>query len=59
MTRVIWKDMLNKVAIDHFALAVSLYPEGKDMRYVIHSAWLVEQWNDMMPWKSLGYVGLD
>jgi hypothetical protein len=49
---------LNKVAMDHFALAISLCPAGKDMRYEAHSAWLVEQWNDMMHWNSLGYEGL-
>jgi hypothetical protein len=72
MTGVIWNGQyatltkaggkghsLNTVAMNHFALAVTLYPEGKDMRYETHSARMIEQWNDMMLWKSLGYVGLD
>jgi hypothetical protein len=40
-------------------LKISLVLEGKDMRYDTHSDWLVEQWNDMMGWKSRGYQGLD
>jgi hypothetical protein len=50
MTGVIWNSQyvtmtkaqgkghsLDKVALDHFVLAVSLCPEGKDMRYETHS----------------------
>jgi hypothetical protein len=47
------------VALDHFALAITLIPEGRDMRYETHSGRLIEQWTDMMHWKSVGYVGLD
>jgi hypothetical protein len=42
-----------------FSQAVSLIPQGKDMRYDTHSDWLVEQWNDMLTWKGRGYQGLD
>jgi hypothetical protein len=40
------------MALEQFALAITLVPEGKDMRYETHSGWLIEQWNDMMSWKE-------
>jgi hypothetical protein len=49
----------NMMVLEQFALAVSLIPAGKDMRYDTHSDWLVEQWHNMMGWKDHGYVGLD
>jgi hypothetical protein len=50
---------MNKMAMDYFALVISLCPEEKDMRYETRSVWLIEQWNDMMHWESIGYEGLD
>jgi hypothetical protein len=47
------------MALEHLALAISLVPEGKDMPCETHPDWLIEQWRDMMHWKSVGYVGLD
>jgi hypothetical protein len=42
-----------------FEIALSLVPEGIDMKYDTHSDLLVEQWHDMMGWKASGYQGLD
>jgi hypothetical protein len=47
------------LALEQFALAATLIPAGKDMRYETNSDWLIEQWNEMMRWKECGYLGLD
>jgi hypothetical protein len=47
------------IALEHFAFAVSLIPEGKDMPYETHSEWLIRRWDYMIGWKERGYEGLD
>jgi hypothetical protein len=49
----------DKVALDHFELAIKPIPEGKDMRCQTHWDWLIGRWNDMMGWKAAVYKGLD
>jgi hypothetical protein len=49
----------NGLLLDQFEHAVKPVPNGCVMRYGTHSDWLLEQWNQMMAWKSVNYQGLD
>jgi hypothetical protein len=49
----------NELLLYLLTLAVQLVPNGKTMQYDTISEFLVEQWNDMMQWKSIGYKRLD
>jgi hypothetical protein len=49
----------NELLLELLALAAQLVPNGKTMQYDTTSEFLVEQWDDMMRWKSIGYKGLD
>jgi hypothetical protein len=51
--------VLNDLMLDLFARAAQLVPTGKQMKYDTFSNFLVEQWDDMMGWKRIGYPGLD
>jgi hypothetical protein len=42
-----------------FEWAVKLIPDWKGMRYDTESDWLIQQWDQMLHWKELGYQGLD
>jgi hypothetical protein len=48
----------NSASKHMFSSATSRY-EDRGMQYMSHSNWLVEQWTEMMQWKSVGYEGLD
>jgi hypothetical protein len=50
---------MNEMTLEHFAQVVSLCQEGAILTYETHSQWLVEQRDEMMKWKSVGYQGLN
>jgi hypothetical protein len=45
--------------LDLFEWAVKLIPDGKGMRYDAQSVWLIQEWDQMLQWKEVGYQGLD
>jgi hypothetical protein len=49
----------NELLLSHFEYAVKLVTNGCGMKYGTHSDWLLEQWTQMMEWKSLNDQGLD
>jgi hypothetical protein len=50
---------LNDLILSLFKEVLSLTPDGRSLTYVTTSGWLVEQWTDILAWKSVGYEGLD
>jgi hypothetical protein len=44
--------------LNQFEWAVKLIPNGCSMTYGTHSDWLLEQWSQMVEWKSLNDQGL-
>jgi hypothetical protein len=49
----------NELLLIQFETAVKLIQKDCAMHYLTHSDWLLDQWNQMMEWKSLNYQGLD
>jgi hypothetical protein len=49
----------NELLLSQFEMAVKLSPNDCAMHYGTHSDWLLDQWTQMMEWKSLHYQGLD
>jgi hypothetical protein len=49
----------NGLLLSQFESAVKLIPKDCSMHYLTHSDWLLDQWTQMMEWKSLNYQGLD
>jgi hypothetical protein len=50
---------LNDLILSLFKEVLNLTPDSRSLTYVTTSEWLVEQWTDMLAWKSIGYQGLD
>jgi hypothetical protein len=50
---------LNDLVLSLFREVFKLVPDSWSLTYVTSSEWLIEQWTDMLAWKSVGYQGLD
>jgi ribonuclease HI len=50
---------LNDLTLSLFKDVLLLTPDNRTLTYATGSEWLIEQWTDMLRWKSIDYKGLD
>jgi hypothetical protein len=50
---------LNDLSLLLFHDVLSITPDSCALTYATRSEWLMDQWNDMLAWQSIGYQGLD
>jgi hypothetical protein len=50
---------LNDLVLTLFKDVLSITPDHCSLTYATGSEWLIDQWNDMLEWQSIGCKGLD
>jgi hypothetical protein len=50
---------INELSLAAFKEVLAATPDACELTYATNSEWLLEQWLDMLAWKSIDYQGLD